>query len=103
MGSPFPSDFGNYNNGLHFQDGTCEQDVSLTELLDGVCNNHYESSCEESTSQKNLVVDSETYLSDHAFMLQDMPPENLWLNGSFGDIDAKMAQVWVKEYFSCFL
>ncbi|KAK9926457.1 hypothetical protein M0R45_023687 [Rubus argutus] len=92
VGSPFTSDFGNYNNGLHFQDGTCEQDVSLTELLDVVFNNHYESSCEESTSQKNLAVDSESYLSDHAFMLQAVPPDNSWLNGSCGDTDTKMAQ-----------
>ncbi|KAL6182756.1 hypothetical protein ACLB2K_044169 [Fragaria x ananassa] len=87
VGSPL--EFGNHNNGLYFQDGTCEQDVYLPEVFDEVGNKNYESSLEE--SQKNLVVGSEAYLSD-SFMLQDIPPENPWLNGAWGYPDAKAAQ-----------
>ncbi|KAM5571403.1 protein NTM1-like 9 [Rosa sericea] len=90
VGSPL--EFGNYNNGSHFQDGTCEQDVYLTEVFDEVGNKHYESSCEESTSQKNLVGGSEAYLSDHSFMLQAIPPENSSLNGAWGYTDTKMTE-----------
>ncbi|KAK4423226.1 protein NTM1-like 9 [Sesamum alatum] len=38
LGSPFADDFGNEQNGLHFQDGTSEQDASLSELLEGLQN-----------------------------------------------------------------
>ena len=88
VGSPL--EFGNHSNGSYFQDGTCEQDVYLPEVFDEVGNKNYESSLEE--SQKNLVVGGEAYLSD-SFMLQDIPPENLWLNGEWGYTDAKAAQV----------
>ncbi|KAI3469053.1 hypothetical protein Pfo_025716 [Paulownia fortunei] len=55
IGSPFADDFGNDPTGLHFQDGTSEQDVSLSELLEGLQNldNYF---CEESTSHKTLVA-----------------------------------------------
>lgn len=39
MDSPFADDFGSNHNGFHFQDGTSEQDVSLTDLLDDLENN----------------------------------------------------------------
>lgn len=93
VGSPFSSDFGNYDNGLPFQDGTCERDVPLKELFDEFSNSHYESSCEKLTSQKNLVVGNETYLSCHACTT---PPGNSCFNGAWGDTDAKIAQVRVK-------
>lgn len=97
VGSPFTSDFGNYNNGFHFQDGTCEQDVSFPEFLDEFGINPYASSCEESTSQKNLVVGNETYLSGQSCMLQTMPPGNSCLDGAWDNTDTNIAQVWVKE------
>ncbi|XP_024169725.1 protein NTM1-like 9 isoform X1 [Rosa chinensis] len=90
VGSPL--EFGNYNNGSHFLDGTCEQDVYLPEVFDEFGNKQYESSCEDSTSQKNLVGVSEAYLSDHSFMLQAIPPENLSLNASWGYADTKMTE-----------
>ncbi|KAM2228042.1 hypothetical protein ACFXTI_014784 [Malus domestica] len=89
VGSPFTSDFGNYDNVLHFQDGTCERDVPLKELFDEFSNSHYGSSCEESTSQKNLVVGNETYLSGHACTTL---PGNSCFNGAWGNTDAKIAQ-----------
>ncbi|KAL0395071.1 UNVERIFIED_CONTAM: NAC domain-containing protein 14 [Sesamum latifolium] len=55
VGSPFPDDFGNDPNGLHFQDGTSEQDVSLSELLEGL-QNHGSYFHEQSTSDKTLVA-----------------------------------------------
>ncbi|CAA0806683.1 Protein NTM1-like 9 [Striga hermonthica] len=36
--SPFADDFGSEQNGLNFQDGTSEQDASLSELLEGLQN-----------------------------------------------------------------
>lgn len=53
MGSPFANDFGNYQDGLLFQDGTSEQDISLSDLLGD--------SCEES-SQRNSVAGSDGQL-----------------------------------------
>ncbi|KAL0313054.1 UNVERIFIED_CONTAM: hypothetical protein Sradi_5704700 [Sesamum radiatum] len=53
IGSPFPDDFGNDPNGLHFQDGTSEQDVSLSELLEGL-QNHGSYFHEQSTSDKTF-------------------------------------------------
>nr|GMD05472.1 protein NTM1-like 9 [Ipomoea batatas] len=53
ISSPFPDDFGNDHNGLDFQDGTCEQDVSLSELL-GHFQGHENYSSEETTCQNNL-------------------------------------------------
>ncbi|KAL0329462.1 UNVERIFIED_CONTAM: NAC domain-containing protein 14 [Sesamum radiatum] len=55
IGSPFPDDFGNDPNGLHFQDGTSEQDVSLSELLEGL-QNHGSYFHEQLTSNKTLVA-----------------------------------------------
>ncbi|KAL9178136.1 hypothetical protein ABFS82_01G105900 [Erythranthe guttata] len=46
VGSPFADDFG---NGFHFQDGTSEQDVSLSELLEGL-QHHDNYFSEESTA-----------------------------------------------------
>ncbi|XP_019170291.1 PREDICTED: protein NTM1-like 9 isoform X2 [Ipomoea nil] len=53
ISSPFPDDFGNDHNGLDFQDGTCEQDVSLSELL-GHFQGHENYFSEETTWQNNL-------------------------------------------------
>lgn len=95
IGSPFASDFGNDHNGFHFQDGTGEQDAYLTELLDEVFNN--ECSGEESVSQKNSVVGSETQLSDHVCLLSDRMQGNSYVEGSrtYGEIDAEMAHMQV--------
>lgn len=101
VGSPFTSDFGNCNNGFHFQDGTCEQDVSFPELLDEFGINPYESSCEESTSQKNLVLGNETYLSGQSCMLQTTPPGNSCLDGAWDNTDTNIAQVWNNLLLSC--
>uniref|UniRef100_A0A3N7HG32 NAC domain-containing protein n=1 Tax=Populus trichocarpa TaxID=3694 RepID=A0A3N7HG32_POPTR len=62
MDSPYASDFGNNQNGFSFLDGTSEQDVSLTELLDDYLNNHDDYSGEETSSQNTLGVGSETQL-----------------------------------------
>ncbi|CAK7357512.1 unnamed protein product [Dovyalis caffra] len=70
INSPYASDFGNNQNGFPFQDGTSEQDVSLTELLDDFFNNNDECSGEETTSRNNLGTGSEAQLSDQ------IPPGN---------------------------
>lgn len=51
IGSPFAADFGYERNGSHFQDGTSEQDASLSDLLEGL-QNHGNCSYEESTGHK---------------------------------------------------
>ncbi|XP_031395175.1 protein NTM1-like 9 [Punica granatum] len=85
VGSPFANDFGNDHDGLLFQDGTSEQDISLTELLDEVFNNH-DDSCEESTSQKNSVVGGEIHVNLAG-------PSFFKDSGLFSDTDTQMAQI----------
>ncbi|KAL5551453.1 hypothetical protein UlMin_001629 [Ulmus minor] len=89
--SPFASDFGNDNNGFHFTDGTSVQDLSLTELLDEVLQNNYESSCEDSNSQKNLVVGREANLSGPVQTPMSLPAGSANY-GSYSDTDTEMAQ-----------
>ncbi|KAI3453286.1 hypothetical protein Pfo_009949 [Paulownia fortunei] len=60
IGSPFADDFGNEQNGFHFQDGTSEQDASLSELLEGL-QNHGNYFDEVSTSHKTYVVTRESF------------------------------------------
>ncbi|KAG5235797.1 NAC family protein [Salix suchowensis] len=62
MDSLYASDFGNNQNGYSFQDGTSEQDVSLTELLDDFINNQDDCSGEETSSWNTLGFGSETQL-----------------------------------------
>lgn len=95
VGSPFPSDFGNGNNALTFQDGTSEQDISLTELLDEFLNNHDDNSFDESASQKNSFVGS-----DNLFTGQAVPPGSFYVkdSGAYSDADTEMAQLQVKQY-----
>ncbi|KAL6280751.1 hypothetical protein ACE6H2_017632 [Prunus campanulata] len=68
------------------------QDVSFPEFLDEFGINPSESSCEESTSQKNLVVGNETYLSGRSCMLQTTPPGNSCLDGAWDNTDTNIAQ-----------
>lgn len=87
-GSPFPCDFGNESNAFHFQDGTCEQDIFLSDLLDEVFNNQDEFSYAESTSQKNSVVGSDTLFSGQMHVSQ-------------AHTDAEMAQIQVNKLIFC--
>lgn len=99
MDALYASDFGSNSNGLLFQDGTGEQDLCLTELLDEVFNNQDECSGEESTSQKNLILQNEMHLSGNTCPLQTVPPENAAFkeNGTYGDGDPDIAPQLVKE------
>lgn len=71
IGSPFACDFGNDLDGLHFLDGTSEQDISLSDLLVEVFNNK-DDSCEESTSQKNSVLGSEIPFAHQSYLSQSL-------------------------------
>ncbi|KAL9670099.1 hypothetical protein QQ045_007650 [Rhodiola kirilowii] len=85
VGSPFANDFGNDCDG--FQDGTGEQDIFLTELMDEVL---HDFSCEESASQKNSTFESESYLSDQPYG----QPDNYGIrNGVYGDKDAEISHL----------
>ncbi|KAF2290258.1 hypothetical protein GH714_005674 [Hevea brasiliensis] len=94
MDSPY-SDFGNDHNGFHFQDGTSEPDVSLTELLGEVFNNNDEYSAEESTNQKKSAVGSEINLCGR------ITPVNFHVkdNGSYSEAATEMAQVQMQASF----
>ncbi|KAL3499124.1 hypothetical protein ACH5RR_041856 [Cinchona calisaya] len=87
MDSPFADNFGSDYHGMHFQDGTSEQDVSITELLDGLQNND-EYPCAESTSQKFSVVGSNSLLTDQL----EAGDNNLGVWGSFYKTDKDMIQ-----------
>ena len=88
--SPYASDFGNDQNGLLFQDFSSERDVSITELLDDIFNNHDECSGEE-TSQNNLGVERETQLSG-----QIPPPANSYVrdNGIYSFMNNVQVRLW---------
>lgn len=94
MDSPYASDFGNDYFGMIFQDGTCEQDVDFTKL-DEVFNNHDEVSCEYSSGQKGLLLESELQSSG-----QQLPsPANVLAkdNGICRHRDSDMSHVQVNE------
>lgn len=88
VGSPFSCDFGNDIGGFHFLDGTGEQDVSLTEILDVALHSHDESSCEESPYQENFASGKK----DHLSQKQNIMPGSLY-NGSYSDTYNNTAQV----------
>lgn len=99
--SPYGIDFGNDHFGLHFQDGTNEQDVSLSNLLDEVFNNHDEFSCEESKGQKELAIETNMQSPGEIYMSQTISPENFHVkdNSTFSVTDTDMAQVQVTTNF----
>lgn len=104
MDSPFANDFGSDSNGLHFQDGTCEQDVSLSELLAVLQNNHDDYFYEESSSWKSLVGGGETQVSGHIHKLaQGLAGKSCTKSkGSYNDMDTDMAQPQIlKSPWSC--
>ncbi|CAI9291001.1 unnamed protein product [Lactuca saligna] len=62
LDSRFANDFGSDDNGLGFQDGTCEPDVSLSELL-SLLQKGSESSFKDPCNLKNEEMGSETFMS----------------------------------------
>ncbi|KAL5764379.1 hypothetical protein ACOSQ2_016973 [Xanthoceras sorbifolium] len=94
MDLPYASDFGSDHHGLHFQDGTGEQDVSLTDLLDEVFNNHDEFYWVESPSRKETVVGRELQLPGKMLMSQAVSQDNIYVkdNGACRGRDTEMAQ-----------
>lgn len=93
MDSPFADNFGNDHNGFHFLDGTCEQDASLTELLE-VLKNHDELSCEDSNSQKNSGFGSENQMCGNIHWLPHALPGDKD-RGFYNDADTDMGQMQV--------
>ncbi|XP_011081341.1 NAC domain-containing protein 14 isoform X2 [Sesamum indicum] len=92
IGSPFPDDFGNDPNGLHFQDGTSEQDVSLSELLEGL-QNHGSCFHEQLTSDKTLAA-SEGLIPEQINALEHTPITlcKADLCKMYGETDTEMVQ-----------
>lgn len=95
--SPFADDFGSNHNGLHFQDGTSEQDVSLTDLLDDLRN--HASPCEESRSKKFLDTGSQSLPSGNNDCLDQglAKSENLPFIGLFTDMNSNTFQEQVQK------
>lgn len=96
--SPFASDFGSDNNGLNFLDGTNEQDVSLTDVLDAVFNNH-----EELTSHKNSANGSNTRSSGQIGMSRNISSGNSRLNSPCIDMHTESSQVFVNSDYLIYI
>ncbi|KAJ8768340.1 hypothetical protein K2173_021493 [Erythroxylum novogranatense] len=88
--SPYTSDFGNDLNSFCFHDGTYEQDMSLTELLDSF-NNNDKHSCGELIIPKDFSHEMQTSLDGH------MPRGNLHFqdNSAYNNGQADMAQTQI--------
>ncbi|XP_065858404.1 protein NTM1-like 9 [Euphorbia lathyris] len=89
MGSPYAFDFGDDHNGFHFQDGTSEPDISLSELLGEVFNNNDDYIGHKLSSQKSFAAKSETPFSG-LIPEGNFHPKN---NGTYSVADAEMTPV----------
>ncbi|KAL7149747.1 hypothetical protein ABFS83_05G061800 [Erythranthe nasuta] len=58
----FADDFGDGQNGLNFQDGTSEQDASLSELLEGLQNHDSNYSYEDSSNSDTSAVTNKSFV-----------------------------------------
>lgn len=88
LGSPFADDFGNEQNGLHFQDGTSEQDASLSELLEGLQNRGNYTSVVTSESVNPGRIDGPEHTPSAICKVNDCKLH--------GGTDVKMVQAEVK-------
>lgn len=97
MDSPFADDFGSNHNELHFQDGTSEQDVSLTDLLDDlehhVCHRGVLSKKFARVGFKALLSSGNNDWLDQGLAKS----ENLPFCGSFTDMNSNTFQEQVKH------
>lgn len=92
-----PYDFGSDINGFNFIDGTGEQEISISDLLDEVFQNVDESSCGESIYQNKLVMENDGHLSNLTQSLQNVPPGSLF-NVPYSYVDPQTIEVGVKRY-----
>ncbi|GMN31177.1 hypothetical protein TIFTF001_003133 [Ficus carica] len=86
-----PYDFGNDINGFNFMDGTGEQEISISDLLEEVLQNPDESSCGESIYQKKLDMEKDGHLSNLTQSLQNVPPGSLF-NVPYSYVDLQTIQ-----------
>lgn len=99
VGSPFADDFGNDPNGWNFQDGTSEQDVSLSELLEGL--RDHENSCEESTGHIKSESPMPGRINDPEQRSNTLYNVNIRKNQQ--EADTEMVQAQVKSMLSIIL
>ncbi|CAL1386639.1 unnamed protein product [Linum trigynum] len=88
----YANDFGDDLNGLLFQDGTSEQDLSLTELLDEVFNGHDDWSCEVASSEKKPVLQLDNFHvidGNHPYTDMDTKMTKEQMDSSFGSFGAQ--------------
>ncbi|XAR70082.1 hypothetical protein NMG60_11026829 [Bertholletia excelsa] len=91
VGSPFANDFGNNQDGMYFQDGTSEQDVSFSEILE-ILGNRDEYNYEDSTRVKISAGGGEGELSKHILVSPNgLSCSSIKNRGSYNDTDTDMA------------
>ncbi|XP_073133038.1 protein NTM1-like 9 [Henckelia pumila] len=96
IGSPFADDFGNDHNGLHFQDGTYEQDASLSELLE-VLQENDDYLCKESVNDEHSAATRESLIPWHMGDLDQTRSASCKVNDGKldGETDKMMVQAQI--------
>lgn len=103
VGSPFSDDFGNDHNGLHFQDGTYEQDASLSELLEVLQkNDNY--LCKESVNHEHSAATRESLIPWHMDDLDQTRSASCKVNDRklYGETDKMMVQAQIDPAYHSF-
>lgn len=103
IGSPFADDFGNDHNGLHFQDGTSEQDASLSELLEVLQkNDNY--LCKESANREHSAAIRESLIPWHTDDLDQIQSASSKVNDGklYGETDKMMVHAQIDPTYHSF-
>ncbi|XP_073285677.1 protein NTM1-like 9 [Primulina huaijiensis] len=103
IGSPFADDFGNDHNGLHFQDGTSEQDASLSDLLEVLQkNDNY--LCKESANPEHSAATRESLIPWHMDDLDQIQSASSKVNDCklYGETDKMMVQAQIDPAYHSF-
>lgn len=103
IGSPFADDFGNDHNGLHFQDGTSEQDASLSELLEVLQkNDNY--LCKESANREHSAATRESLIPWHTDDLDQIQSASSKVNDGklYGETDKMMVHAQIDPTYHSF-
>ncbi|XP_073042988.1 protein NTM1-like 9 isoform X2 [Primulina eburnea] len=103
IGSPFADDFGNDHNGLHFQDGTSEQDASLSDLLEVLQkNDNY--LCKESANPEHSAAARESLIPWHMDDLDQIQSASSKVNDGklYGETDKMMVQAQIDPAYHSF-
>ncbi|XP_073287926.1 protein NTM1-like 9 isoform X1 [Primulina huaijiensis] len=103
IGSPFADDFGDDHNGLNFQDGTYEQDASLSELWEVLKkNDNY--LCKESVNHEPSAATRESLIPWHTEDLDQTRSASCKVNDCklYGETDKMMVQAQIDPAYHSF-